>query len=374
MEVVRAQEKRVSGTKEVGTGEKHCGYRTGEGGRSIRTMRVAVVGAGVSGLVAAYTLARAGVHVVLYEKEDYLGGHAHTLCVDGIDMDLGFMVWNRVTYSNTMAFFEELGVDLELSDMSFSVSLDNGKGCEWGSSNGLAGLFAQKSNALNPFFWRMIREIVQFKRHVIEYLEILENNNNIHANETLGHFIESHRYSQQFRDYYLVPICASIWSCSSEKVMEFSAASVLSFCRNHHLLQIFGRPQWLTVKGRSHTYVNKVVEELEGRGCKIMTKSLVCSISTTEQGVQVIDANGVEEIYDRCIVGVHAPDALKLLGNSATFEEHRVLGAFQYAYRKNWAASLHRKVGIVLGDALMQRALPLELLVACYHAIGDTLR
>eukprot|EP01018_Ginkgo_biloba_P030445 Gb_22956 [translate_table: standard] len=135
----------------------------------IRTMRVAVVGAGVSGLVAAYTLARAGVHVVLYEKEDYLGGHAHTLCVDGIDIDLGFMVCNRVTYSNTMAFFEELGVDLELSDMSFSVSLDNGKGCEWGSSNGLAGLFAQKSNALNPFFWRMITEIVQFKQHVIEY-------------------------------------------------------------------------------------------------------------------------------------------------------------------------------------------------------------
>ncbi|KAH9315263.1 hypothetical protein KI387_023890, partial [Taxus chinensis] len=294
-------------------------------------MRVAVIGAGVSGLAAAYTLARAGVDVVLYEKEDYFGGHARTLCVDGIDVDLGFMICNRVTYSNLMAFFEELGVDLELSDMSFSVSLDNGKGCEWSSSNGLSGLFAQKSNALNPCFWQMIREIVKFKQDVLEYLKNHENNPSINVNKTLEEFIESNGYSKKFRDSYLIPICASIWSCSSEMVKGFSAASVLSFCRNHYLLQIFGRPQWLTVKGRSHTYVNKVVEELERRGCKTQRNCCVQSISATEQGI-LVNANGSKEIYDRCIVGAHAPDALKMLGNNATFDECRVLGAFQYVY------------------------------------------
>lgn len=306
--------------------------------RLIRKMKVAVIGAGVSGLVAAYTLARAGVHVDVYEKETYLGGHARTFSVDGIDLDLGFMVCNSAPYSYTMKFFEELGVDLELSDMSFSVSLDNGKGYEWASSNGLAGLFAQKTNVLNPFFWQMLSEIRKFKQHVVDYLENNENNPDIDVNQTLGHFIQSHGYSQQFQNCYLIPMCASIWSCSSNKVMDFSANSVLSFCLNHYLLQIFNRPQWLTVKGRSHTYVKKIVEELGKRSCKIKTNCSVQRISTTKEGI-LVDANGTEEIYDRCIVAAHAPDALKLLGHSATFDERRVLGAFQYVYSKIY---LHR--------------------------------
>ncbi|ONK79558.1 uncharacterized protein A4U43_C01F7600 [Asparagus officinalis] len=234
-------------------------------------MRVAVVGAGISGLVAAYELADAGVNVVLYEEEDHLGGHAKTVAVDGVDVDLGFMVFNRVTYPNMMEFFETLGIEMEISDMSFSVSLDEGKGCEWGSRNGLSGLFAQKRNAINPYFWQMIREIVKFKADVLKYLEDHENNPDLGRGETLEQFIKSHGYSQLFQTAYLVPICASIWSCSSEGVMRFSAFSVLSFCRNHHLLQLFGRPQWLTVKGRSHHYVNKVREELENRDCHIKT-------------------------------------------------------------------------------------------------------
>ncbi|CAD5191288.1 unnamed protein product, partial [Musa acuminata subsp. malaccensis] len=200
-------------------------------------MRVAVIGAGISGLASAYTLAKAGVDVVLYEKEDYLGGHAKTVTFDGVDLDLGFMVFNRVTYPNMVEFFETLGVDMELSDMSFSVSLDEGKGCEWGSRNGLSGLFAQKTNALNPSFWRMIREIVKFKGDVLMYLEEHENNPDMDRSETLEHFIKSHGYSELFMRAYLIPICACIWSCPSEGVLHFSAYSVLSFCRNHHLLQ-----------------------------------------------------------------------------------------------------------------------------------------
>ncbi|KAL5781622.1 hypothetical protein ACOSP7_006651 [Xanthoceras sorbifolium] len=294
--------------------------------------RVAVVGAGISGLVSAYVLGKAGAEVVLYEKEDYLGGHAKTVTFDTVDLDLGFMVFNRVTYPNMMEFFESLGVDMEISDMSFSVSLDKGHGCEWGSRNGLSGLFAKKKNVLNPYFWQMLREVIKFKEDVISYLEILENNPDIDRNETLGHFVKSRGYSELFQKAYLIPICGSIWSCPSEGVMSFSAYSVLSFCRNHHLLQLFGRPQWLTVRWRSHNYVNKVREQLERWGCQIRTGCEVYSVSSSDEGCTVVCGDGAQELYNGCIMAVHAPDALRMLESQATFDEMRVLGAFQYVY------------------------------------------
>ncbi|KAH9764169.1 Amino oxidase domain-containing protein [Citrus sinensis] len=228
-------------------------------------MRAAVIGGGISGLVSAYVLAKAGVEVVLYEKEDSLGGHAKTVTIDGVDLDLCFMVFNRVTYPNMMEFFESLGVDMEISDMSFSVSLDKGQGCEWSSRNGMS-------------------------------------------------------------------VCGSIWSCSSEKVMSCSAFSVLSFCRNHHALQIFGRPQWLTVRSRSRSYVDKVIELLESLGCQIKTGCEVRSVLQYGEGRIEIRGDDFQRVYDGCIMAVHAPDALRMLGNQATFEEKRVLGAFQYVY------------------------------------------
>ncbi|CAM8988394.1 unnamed protein product [Rhodiola kirilowii] len=295
-------------------------------------MRVAVVGAGMSGLASAYALVKAGVEVVLYEADDSLGGHARTVTVDGVDLDLGFMVFNRVTYPNMMEFFEGLGVEMELSDMSFAVSLDNGRGCEWGSRNGFSGLFAQKRNMANLYFWQMIREIIKFKEDVLKYLEELEANPDIDRNETLGHFIKTRGYSDLFEKAYLVPICASIWSCSSEGVLNFSAYSILSFCRNHHLLQLFGRPQWLTVRWRSQQYVNKVRDELEKRRCQIRTNCEVQSVLTCDAGCTVLCKDGSEENFGGCIMAVHAPDALKILGQQVTYDETRVLGAFQYAY------------------------------------------
>ncbi|CAI9776925.1 unnamed protein product [Fraxinus pennsylvanica] len=294
--------------------------------------KVAVVGAGISGLVSAYVLSKAGIQVVLFEKEDYLGGHAKTVNVDGTNLDLGFMVFNRVTYPNMMEFFESLGVDMELSDMSFAVSLDKGRGCEWGSRNGLSGLFVQKKNMLNLYFWQMIREIIKFKDDTISYLEDLDRNPDIDRNETLGQFIRSRGYSELFQKAYLVPICASIWSCSSEGVLSFSAYSILSFCRNHYLLQLFGRPQWLTVRWRSQNYVNTVRKELESRGCQIRTNCEVCSVSTNDEGCVISCTDGSQERCDECIMAAHAPDALKLLGKHATHDELRILGAFQYAY------------------------------------------
>ncbi|PWA85612.1 cyclopropane-fatty-acyl-phospholipid synthase [Artemisia annua] len=280
-----------------------------------KTMRVAVVGAGISGLVSAYIVAKAGVDVVLYEKEDYLGGHAKT-----------------VTYPNMLELFETLGVDIELSDMSFSVSLDDGNGCEWGSRNALSSLFAQKSNMLNPYFWQMIREITKFKHDVLRYLEEVEHNQDISHNQTLGDFIKTHGYSELFQKAYIVPICSSIWSCPAEGVMSFSAFSILSFCRNHHLLQLFGRPQWFTVRWRSQAYVKRVREELENRGCQIRTGCGVQSVSQLDDGCLITCEDGSEERYSGCILATHAPDTLKMLGEQATHDETRILGSFNYVY------------------------------------------
>ncbi|KAF9586852.1 hypothetical protein IFM89_039927, partial [Coptis chinensis] len=302
-------------------------------------MRVAVIGAGISGLVSAYVLAKEGVDVVLYEKEDHLGGHAKTVTIDGVDLDLGFMVFNRFTSPNMTEFFESLGVDMDTSDMSFSVSLDNGHGYEWGNRNGFSSIFAQKTNLLNPYFYQMVREIIKFKDDVLRYLEDLESNNEGDQSETLGHFIKSHGYSELFRNAYIVPMCASIWPSPSDGVTDFSAYSVLSFCRDHHLLQLFGRPQWLTAKLGSHSYVNKVREELEQRGCLIRTGYAVESVTTYNGGCTVGGLDGAQEMFDACILGVPAVNALSMLGKQATYEETRTLGAFKHVYSDMY---LHR--------------------------------
>eukprot|EP00250_Pteridium_aquilinum_P016572 c23167_g1_i1 orf=236-2836(+) len=303
--------------------------------------RVAVIGSGVTGLVAARTLALAGVQVVVYEKEDNVGGHAHTVEVDGVALDLGFMVFNRVTYPNMLTLFDELGVEVEESDMSFSISMDEGRGWEW-SSNGVSGLFAQKKNLLDFSFLRMVREIIKFQQDVVEYLDSIEiEDDDLYAKETLEHFVKKRGYSDEFLSYYLVPMCASIWSCSSHHVLQSSAVAILNFCRNHHLLQIFGRPQWLTVKGRSQSYVKKLVAELKANGCQLRLNCTATNVSSSHQGVQVEDAKGNIDVFDRCIISAHAPDALEMLGSTATDEERSILGAFQYSYSDIY---LHRDV------------------------------
>ncbi|CAN6203699.1 unnamed protein product [Urochloa humidicola] len=305
-------------------------------------MRVAVVGGGLSGLAAAHELARSGgARVTLYDKEDHLGGSKTTAAVvdDGaggrVPVDLGCMVFNPMTSPNMMKWFEGLGVEVETSDMSFSarMRLDKGsQGFEWGGRNGLSGVLAQKSNLLSPRFWLIIREIFKFKNHALEYLELEDHGRNPDHNETLGQFIKSHRYSQLFQDAYLIPMCACIWSSSPQGVLGFPALFVLSFLRDNHLLELFGRPRWLTVKGGSGSYVNKIREELESMGCQIKIGCEVNSVSKFNEGYRILEADGSDEVYDRIIFALHAPDALKVLGAEATHEELRVLGAFQYIY------------------------------------------
>ncbi|MED6165683.1 hypothetical protein PIB30_101996 [Stylosanthes scabra] len=154
---------------------------------------------------------------------------------------------------------------------------------------------------------------------------MLDNNPDMDRNETLEQFIKSKGYSELFVNAYLIPICGSIWPCFSEQVMGFSAFLVLSFCRNLQHLQLFGRLQWLTIKWPSQTYVKKVKEGLVSRGVHVMTNCEVELVSTSEK-------DGSKETYESCIIATNAPNTLRLLGDEATYNERRILGAFQYVY------------------------------------------
>ncbi|TVU25538.1 hypothetical protein EJB05_28037 [Eragrostis curvula] len=303
-------------------------------------MRVAVVGAGLSGLAAAHELARSGtVRITLYEKEDYLGGAKSVAVDDGgggkghVLVDLGFMVFNPVTSPNMMEWIERLGVEMDTSsDMTFSASmrLNNDKGFEWGSRSGMSSVLVQKSNLLSPRFWLVIHEIFKFKNSALKYLEDHERNPD--WNETLGQFIKSHGYSKLFQDAYLIPVCACVWSCPSQEILGFPALFVLSFFRDNQLLEFFIRSQWLAIKGGLEFFVKKVREELESNGCQIKIGCEVNSVSKFNGGYRILEVDGSEEMYDRIIFGVHAPDTLKVLGAEATHEELRILGTFQYTH------------------------------------------
>ncbi|XP_071726328.1 uncharacterized protein [Rutidosis leptorrhynchoides] len=243
-----------------------------------------------------------------------------------------------------MQFFEMLGVDVEICDMSFSVSLDKGNGFEWGTRNGLSSVFAQKLNALNPFFLRMLREFTKFKNDVIRYLEEAENNKDIGFNETLWDITRSHGYSELFINSYLVPICSALFSCPAEVVLRLSAFTCLSYIRDHHLFQLFNGLQWLTVRGGSQSYIEKIRNELQSRGCQVITGCAVQSVSKLDDGCLIVCEDGSQEKYSGCIIDVDAPDTLRMLGEQATYEEKRILGAFNYVYSDVY---LHRDVSLM---------------------------
>ncbi|XP_071726326.1 uncharacterized protein [Rutidosis leptorrhynchoides] len=306
--------------------------------------RVGIVGAGISGLVSAYLLTKAGVKVVLYEKDYDLDNNAKIVTVDGVDLDLEMLAFNQVTCPNTMEFIEMLGVDVEISDMSFSFSLDKGNGFEWGTRNGLSSVFAQNLNALNPFFLRMLREFTKFKNDVIRYLEEAENNKDIGFNETLWDITRSHGYSELFINSYLVPICSALFSCPAEAVLRLSAFTCLSYIRDHHLFQLFNGLQWLTVRGGSQSYIEKIKNELQSRGCQVITGCAVQSVSKLDDGCLIVCEDGSQEKYSGCIIDADVPDTLRMLGEQATYEEKRILGAFNYVYSDVY---LHRDVSLM---------------------------
>ena len=205
--------------------------------------KVAVIGGGVAGLAAAWHLSQNAAeqyHVELFEAEDRLGGHAYTVNVNNVNVDIGFMVFNNDNYPNMVQWFQALGVQQENSDMSLSVSLDHGNTVEW-SSDGLNGLLAKRSQAVSPAFHRFVKDMLRFNAESVQLLQLPKDDPR--RGVTIGQYLRDHHYSESFCSYYLLPMIAAIWSSSIEDVMKFPAEPLISFFCNHKLLQIFNRPQ-----------------------------------------------------------------------------------------------------------------------------------
>lgn len=202
--------------------------------------RIAIVGGGVAGLSAAWHLHANTKHAVeLFEAESRLGGHAYTVTVEGVDVDIGFMVFNDQNYPNMKQWFQTMNVAEENSDMSLSVSLDSGT-IEW-NSDGLNGVFANRKQAFQPSYYTFISDMLRFNSQAVELLRLPPGDPRRLV--TTGQFLRDHSYSQVFCKYYLLPMMAAIWSASMEDVLQFPAEQMIDFFCNHKLLQIFQRPQ-----------------------------------------------------------------------------------------------------------------------------------
>ncbi|MCB1872698.1 MAG: FAD-dependent oxidoreductase [Gammaproteobacteria bacterium] len=282
-------------------------------------MKIAVVGSGISGLSAAWLLQRKH-RVCLYEAAGYLGGHTNTVEVslDGAThpVDTGFLVHNNLTYPNLIRLFETLGVQTYATEMTFSVSQPE-RGIEWAGSS-LATLFAQKRNLLRLYFWRMLQEIANFNSKSNMLLAWSEQ-----QRVTLGGLLDEHGYSTAFRQGYLLPMAAAIWSSSPAEILGFPAATFLRFCINHRLLQIAGRPEWRSIAGGGRAYVSKMARSLDVR-----LNHPVDKVIRLQDGVEVT-SRGETESYDAVILATHAPQSLAMLKDADT-REQALLGSVRY--------------------------------------------
>ncbi len=275
-------------------------------------MRIAVVGAGISGLATAFYLQKAGYSVSLFEANGYFGGHTATVDValDGVraGVDTGFLVCNDRTYPGLLALFSELGVELANSDMSFAVRADRDD-IEWSGSN-LSSLFAQPGNLVSPKFLRFIADIVRFNRMTTAMVHA----ENVPA-KSLRQFLSDEKFSDALFDWYLWPMVGSIWSSPRSDVMDFDLQMLLRFCHNHGLLQITNRPQWMTVRGGARNYVEKIVATLAD--ARVATP--VRAVKRFADRVELRLDSGLES-FDRVVLACHTDQALALLAEPSSAE------------------------------------------------------
>jgi len=283
-------------------------------------MKIAVIGSGISGLSAAYYLSKK-YKVDLFEKEDHFGGHSYTYDINENDkkvpVDLGFIVFNKLTYPNLINFFNELKVPYEKSDMSFSVSIKNSN-VEY-SGSGLGGIFANKLNLINLKFLYMIREIISFYKTAPKLLksEIKE--------ETLGNFLNKKKLSKYFIEYHLIPMVAAIWSMPFNKAKEMPLKFFLNFFTNHGLFEFKNRPQWYTVTNRSRAYVKKVTDKISG---EIFKNYKVDKLIRSDDNIRVIIGNEYVD-YDQVVLASHADQSLRMI-EKPTEQEKNILEKFNY--------------------------------------------
>ena len=285
-------------------------------------MRIAVIGSGISGLSAAYYLSKK-FKVDLFEKEDHFGGHSYTYNIEENDktvpVDLGFIVFNELTYPNLINLFQDLKVSYEKSDMSFSVSVKE-TNIEYGGKD-LNSLFSNKKNILNLNFLKMIKDIISFYKSAPNFLK------NDSENISLGDFLDNYKVSDYFKNYHIIPMVAAIWSMPFSKAKDMPLKLFINFFINHGLFKLKNRPQWFTVTGRSKNYVAKILPLISGEHYK---NYKVKKIIRSENNVRLsIGANEDFLDYDAVILACHANESLALLSEPSDTEQ-KVLSEFQY--------------------------------------------
>jgi len=287
--------------------------------------RIAVIGAGISGMAAAHELAK-DHRVVLFEAEQRLGGHARTRMAGANrdqPVDTGFIVFNYANYPHLAALFAELDVPVIKSNMSFGASINGGQ-FEYGLAS-LGALFAQPKNALSPAFLRMIRDVLNFNKNGLRLAQ--------EDGLTVRGLIEKLGAGDYFRDYYLLPLSGAIWSTPTEKIMDFPAHAMMTFFDNHALLGITGQHQWYTVKGGSQEYVSRLGVSMAERGVVIRLGTPVEGVSRTANGVQIKAPGSDWELFDEVIFATHSDDSLSMLSDPSV-EEQRLLGSIKYQPNK----------------------------------------
>ena len=306
-------------------------------------MRIAIVGSGISGLSAAWLLSRQH-DVVLFEANDYLGGHTdtHRVEVDGrtLEVDTGFIVHNPGNYPLLTRLFDELGVATRPTTMSFSVQ-DARSGLEYNATS-LDGLFCQRRNLASPRFWGMLRDLARFYREAPALLDAAE------PGPSLGDYLDANGYGAAFRDQHLVPMASALWSSPEQSVLGFPAKYLVQFMANHHMLQLTGRPEWRVVRGGSRRYVEAMMARWD---VQVRLLSPVRDIVRDAQGVSLRCDAGSER-FDQVVLACHSDQALRLL-DDASDGEREILGAIRYQpndtvlhtdarllprHRKAWAA------------------------------------
>ena len=292
-------------------------------------MRIAVIGSGISGLSAAHYLSKEN-KVDLFEKEDHFGGHSYTINIkdneNDVPVDIGFIVFNLKTYPNFVKFLNDNKIEIEKSNMSFSVSVKETDIEYCGKS--LFGIFSNKKNFFNFDFFKMFFEIIKFYKKS-------NNLKDIEENLTLDDFLKREKMSKYFINYHIIPMVSAIWSMPPYEAKQMPLKFFLKFFQNHGLFSLKNRPQWYTIKNRSRTYVKKILETISGEYYK---NYRINKISRFSNGVRVYYGGNNEFFdYDKVVIATHADEALSLI-TDPTEEEKNILTNFKY---KNNTAIIH---------------------------------
>jgi predicted NAD/FAD-binding protein len=286
-------------------------------------VRIAVIGAGVSGLVAAHLLHRAGHELSVFEAAAYSGGHTNTVRIDvpdaALDVDTGFIVFNDRNYPNFERLLDRLGVASQPSDMSFGVGDEDGD-FEYASTSA-NGLFAKRAHLASPAFHKMVFDVRRFQREARTLLGSDED-------PSLAQWLHDSRFSDAFVDKLIVPQAAAVWSADPEQMWSFPARFLVQFFDNHGMLDLKERPKWRVIQGGSKRYVEALTAPF---GDAIRLRTPVERVVRTDGDVTVIPRGGAPERYDHVVLAIHADQALAILGADATNRERELLGAFPFA-------------------------------------------